>query len=79
MNEVFQMLEASGCFQMLGKMKSHEFVATLVDLSEHKYDCNRMEILEGIGERLGICGYCLKSARKFSEGMCAACRKGFPD
>jgi len=41
----------------------------------HQYDCNPGEILENIGERLGICYFCLTPADEFHDGICKKCHE----
>ena len=75
LNKVLRILEANNVLGLLGKARSRRLVREVVELSERTYDCNRGEVLEGLQEILGVCSYCLKSARKFSDGLCAACKK----
>lgn len=57
----------------LGSRKTHGLVVEIVRLSE-RYDCNTGEILDGIGNKLGICSWCLKPRHSLVEGVCSACR-----
>ncbi len=73
LNQVLEMLEQKGVLADLGQEKAQELLADTVRISE-RYDCNSGEILDGIGERVGICYDCLRPATDFDHGgMCRAC------
>ena len=75
LNEIIKrLLEESNVFNLLGREKTQQLVLDIIGIS-FDYDCNPGEILEGLGERLGICYYCLKPAENFEDGVCANCRK----
>ena len=72
LNEVLLMLEEQSVFKLLGKEKTQALVTGIIKMS-HRYDCNSGEILEDIGERVGICYYCEKPAQDFHDGICKSC------
>jgi hypothetical protein len=76
LNEVLELLEKNDVFETLGRDKTQRLVLDIVNIS-CDYDCNPGEILCSIGERLGICYYCLKPGTDFEDGICSDCRKGF--
>ena len=73
LNEVLRLLEQRGIFELLGKRQTQELVLEILRLSE-RYDCNPGEILDEIGQRLGICSYCLTPQPDLIDGKCGACR-----
>jgi len=77
LNEVLRLLESNRVFSLVGKKRTHALLAGIVKLAEVEYDCNPTEIMEEIGERLGMCGYCMKPASEFSNGFCRACTDRF--
>ena len=72
LNDVLKMLERESFFEHLGKERTHTFVLSILQMS-HQYDCNTGEILEELGERLGICYYCEDRADEFRDGVCIKC------
>lgn len=72
LNDVLSMLEKNSVFDFLGKEKTQNLVMDIIKMSR-RYDCNPGEILENIGERVGICYYCLNPADKFQDGICKKC------
>lgn len=72
LNSVLMLMEEQSVFKLLGKEKTQILVRDIIELSDH-YDCNPGEILEDIGERVGICYYCKKPADEFHDGLCKAC------
>ncbi|MEA2061007.1 MAG: hypothetical protein U9P10_10965 [Thermodesulfobacteriota bacterium] len=74
LNDVLRMLEKKEIFDFLGKEKTQDLVLNVLKMS-YQYDCNPGEILEDIGERVGICYYCQSPAEKFHDGICEKCYK----
>lgn len=74
LNEVLFMLEEQSVFKLLGKEKTQTLVTDIIKMS-HQYDCNPGEILDDIGESVGICYYCEKPAEDFHDGICKSCRE----
>jgi hypothetical protein len=72
LNDVLKKLEKESFFQFLGKEKTYEFVHYILDAS-FEHDCNPGEILQDIGERIGICSYCANPADEFVDGICKKC------
>lgn len=73
LNNTLNIAYKMGILESIGKDKACEFALNLVEMGR-RYDCNNGEILEDIGERLGICYYCLKIADDFEDGLCKNCR-----
>jgi hypothetical protein len=74
LNGVLMLMEEQSVFKLLGKEKTQILVRDIIKLS-HQYDCNPGEILEDIGERVGICCYCEKPADELHDGLCKSCRE----
>jgi recombinational DNA repair protein RecR len=72
LNEILKMLEKESIFEYLGKEKTQKIVFDIINMS-YQYDCNPGEILEDIGERVGICYYCKRPADEFCDGVCKKC------
>jgi recombinational DNA repair protein RecR len=72
LNDVLRMLERYSVFDMLGDKKTQELVLEIVRMSDD-YDCNVDEILDNIGEHVGVCYDCLRPAREFRDGICKEC------
>ena len=75
LNRILKMLEQEAVFEHLGKDSSQIVVQKILSISNF-YDCNSGEVLEEIGERLGICSCCYKVAEKFQDGLCQNCCGG---
>ena len=76
LNSMLAMLERESYFSEIGPEKTEEFFRHIYALS-WDYDCNRGEILHGIGERLGICDTCFRLSDELDHGRCASCRTSF--
>jgi len=72
LNDILRMLERESVFEYLGKEKTQNLVLDILKMS-YRYDCNPGEILEDIGERVGLCYYCSKPADEFRDGICRKC------
>lgn len=72
LNDILQMPELKSIFTTVGKEKTQIFVLNLLKIAD-SYDCNSGEILEGIGEQLGICYYCQQTAESFQDEVCQSC------
>lgn len=72
LNGVLKMMEEQSVFSLLGKAKTQVLVKDIIKLSDD-YDCNPDEILDDIGERVGICYYCEEPAEEFHDGVCKSC------
>ncbi len=70
------MLEEKGVLADLGQERTQQHLADTVRISKH-YDCNSGEILDGIGERLGICYNCLEPGSDFDNGVCRDCVEAY--
>lgn len=74
LNDVIKLLEREKVFETLGREKTQRLVSDIVKMSRN-YDCNAGEILHGVGERLGLCYYCLNAATDLEDGLCPDCRE----
>ena len=72
LNRVLTLLEERRFFADLEPDEICEFLSEIAKIG-YNYDCNSGEILEGIGERLGICYCCMKPAESFEYGVCSSC------
>ena len=78
LNEVIKLMAADHVFLRLGKRRSQSLLLGIIKLAVDQHDCNAGEILEDLGERLGICGYCCKPATEFPGGdICRDCWRLF--
>lgn len=73
LNGVLQIAKEVGIFETIGEEKSREFILKIVKLGRGN-DCNVGEILEDIGEELGICYCCLGESDNIEDGICIDCR-----
>ncbi len=72
LNEILKTLLSHSVFESLETEKTQSIVLALLKIS-NDYDCNPGEILEDIGERLGVCYCCSNAAQDFREGVCLNC------
>jgi recombinational DNA repair protein RecR len=72
LNEVLIIMENASVFEYLGKEKTRQIVFEIIKMS-HRYDCNIGEILDGIGECVGICSHCYEAADEFCDDVCKEC------
>ena len=72
LNSALFAAKKAGIFKLLGKEKSREFALELVTIGNMD-DCNPGEILEEIGEELGICYCCSKQSDELEDGLCKKC------
>lgn len=73
LNNLLTMLERESYFARIGPDKTAEFVNEVVGLAID-YDGNPGEVLERIGERLGICYQCRRRSDLLKHGACPSCR-----
>jgi hypothetical protein len=73
LNDVIGILDQADVFKLLGQDKSREMILEIVKVAGWQYDCNSGEILEGVGEQVGICYCCMEPATTFHEGLCDRC------
>jgi recombinational DNA repair protein RecR len=73
LNEVLHLLEERGVFATLGSEAAQRLALDITKLSR-RYDCNPGEILDEIGERLGICRWCMTAKADLVDGVCVSCR-----
>jgi len=72
LGDVLELLDENKIFEMVGKDETLSLIKDIIRISD-RYDCNPGEILDGVGERLGICYYCLNYAEKLERGLCPNC------
>ncbi len=77
LNEIIVLMGKYKIFENLGKDETYALVRDIIEISSN-YDCNRGEILDGIGRELGICYSCMKQNKIFKDGLCSECRKPKP-
>ncbi len=71
-NEVLQVINNHKVFELLGKEKTLQLLLKIRQVGDD-YDCNSGEILEFIGEKLGICYVCWKYKDNLEFGICEDC------
>ena len=72
LNEILQSPELQSVFQTIGAEKTQSIVLKILQISNY-YDCNAGEILNEIGEQLGVCYHCQQAANNFIDGVCQNC------
>ncbi len=72
LNEVVELLDENKIFELIGKDKTLSLIKDIIEISDD-YDCNSGEILADVGERLGICYYCVDYAEDIEHGICDNC------
>ncbi len=73
LSEVLTLLEERNFFSNMTRKEIKKFLNDIVKIG-HNYDCNQGEILESIGESMGICYYCIKFSNDLDDGLCPSCR-----
>jgi hypothetical protein len=73
LNDVLYTAKDMGIFEAVDKEKARKFAIELVKIGRD-YDCNDGEVLEDIGEEIGICYCCLKETNDIEDGICKECR-----
>lgn len=64
-------------FKGIGKDKTLAFITLVIKIGDYE-DCNRGEILDEIGEKLGICYGCLNYAEDIEDnGICPKCNERY--
>lgn len=71
-NDVLYTAKDMGILEAIGQEKARQFALEIIKIGR-KYDCNDGEILNEIGEELGICYYCLKEVDDIEKGLCKEC------
>ncbi len=73
LNSLLTMIERESFFSDIGPERTAEFLSHVRRLTlEH--DGNPGEVLDGIGERLGICYHCFQQYDELRHGVCSSCR-----
>lgn len=74
LNDVLYIAKEIGIFEAIGEEKSRKFALELINKIGREYDCNDGEILESIGNELGICYCCLEETYELDySGLCKNC------
>ena len=73
LNSLLVMLERESFFSEIGSERTAEFVSDVLGLAID-HDGNPGEVLDGIGERLGICYQCRRRRDALEYGVCVSCR-----
>ena len=76
LNTVLFLLKEQNVFDYLGKEKTLKFLNRIRDIGWDN-DCNNGEILDKIGEQLGVCYTCWEYGGNLEYGICEKCREGF--
>jgi len=74
LHDTLYLLKNMDIFKEIGIKKTREFTLELIKLGR-RYDGNPGEILQDIGEDIGICYYCLHESNDMKYGLCKECRK----
>jgi len=72
LNDVLRLLENRGFFEKLTPEEIEAFFLEIVKIGNN-CDCNQGEILEEIGERMGICYSFLRVSESLEYGLCSSC------
>lgn len=72
LNSLLVMLERESFFSEIGPDRTRKFVSDVLGLAVD-HDGNPGEVLDGIGERLGICYQCRRRSDELEHGVCASC------
>jgi recombinational DNA repair protein RecR len=73
LNDVLKLLEKEQIFEQIGREKTVTLVTEILRMS-YGHDCNIGEVLEDIGERLGVCSSCGTVTWELKEGYCDQCQ-----
>ena len=73
LNSLLTMIERESFFSDIGPEKTAEFMFHIRRLVLD-HDGNSGEVLDGIGERLGICYQCFRQSDELDDGECSSCR-----
>lgn len=77
LNGVITLLNQRDVFNTIGKDHTLSFIKEVIDLG-HYHDCRVGEILEDIGEKLGICYNCIEFADSLTDsGWCVKCEESY--
>lgn len=72
LRDVLALLEKRGFFANQEPEAIQQFLNEVLKIGDG-HDCNHGEILDGIGERIGVCYGCVKLA-ELDHGLCQSCR-----
>ena len=78
LNGVLRLLDEASVFEQLGREGTRNLALKILDIS-WDHDCNPGEILEGIGERVGVCYICGDAADEFIDDECRECAEEYAD
>lgn len=78
LNQVLHLLEERHFFESLGRKKTMNFVKEVLEVG-CEWGCADGEVLDGVGQRLGICHCCHDYHNpadfKGDSGICKVCRR----
>ena len=74
LNHVLRTLDEESLFEYLGRERTQNITLNVLRLSR-EYDCNPGEVLEGIGQRTGVCYLCERAADDFVGDLCKECHE----
>ena len=74
LNHVLRTLDEESLFDYLGRKRTQNITLNFLRLSR-EYDCNPGEVLEGIGQRTGVCYLCERAADDFVGDLCKECHE----
>ncbi len=72
LNKIWQIPELQSVFQTIGTETTQSIIVKILQIS-NEYDCNSDEILDEIGEQLGVCYHCNQAGSNFIDGVCQNC------
>jgi|WetSurMetagenome_2_1015567.scaffolds.fasta_scaffold209565_2 hypothetical protein len=74
LNDILCLLEKNGFFADNSRKKNIKIFDEIWNIG-FNYDCNSGEVFEEIGQRMGYCYCCRRSAKKLVTGLCSKCRE----
>ena len=72
LNSLLTMIERESFFSDIGPERAMELISHVLGLAM-EHDGNLGEVLNGIGERLGICYQCRQQRDELHHGVCSSC------
>jgi hypothetical protein len=72
LNEVLLSAKETGIFKAISQKKKVTFLKEVLRTGAD-YDCNPGEILENLGDDIGICYCCSEESKTLKEGLCPEC------
>ncbi|MGL4362446.1 MAG: hypothetical protein ACRCSG_04085 [Cellulosilyticaceae bacterium] len=72
MNDMLALMMEFKMFENISSEEKKDFFDKLLIMIQQN-DCNSGEVLEDIGEELGVCYYCFGIKDSFEDGICIDC------